>query len=178
MTMEDLIITPRTKVHELLEAYPDLEDALIGMAPVFSKLKNPVLRRTIARVTTLQQAAVVGNISVHELVNTLRSHVGQDNLEGLEKSGEEDTLSKPAWFSEDRVMRKLDAKLILDRGEHPLGQVIEEVKTLQYGEIYELITPFQPIPLIERVMALGFDRWTVKEGEDFYRNYFCKMEEK
>lgn len=60
--MEKLIITPKTKVFELLLAYPELEALLIEMAPVFKKLQNPVLRRTIARVTTLQQAAQVGEI--------------------------------------------------------------------------------------------------------------------
>ena len=79
--MKQLVITPQTKVHELLEAYPELEDDLIEIAPVFRKLQNPVLRRTIARVTTLQQAALVGQVSVNLLVNTLRQKTGQDKLE-------------------------------------------------------------------------------------------------
>ena len=31
--MEKLIITPKTKIYDLLEAYPELEDLLISMAP-------------------------------------------------------------------------------------------------------------------------------------------------
>ena len=59
-----LVITPKTKVAELLSTYPELEDVLVDMAPAFKKLKNPVLRRTIARVTSLQQAASVGEVPV------------------------------------------------------------------------------------------------------------------
>ena len=35
MEKKDLIITPKTKVYDLLEAYPDLEDVLIGYVPAF-----------------------------------------------------------------------------------------------------------------------------------------------
>lgn len=53
----ELIITPKTKVLQLIETYPQLEELLIEMVPTFEKLKNPVLRRTVAKIATLQQAA-------------------------------------------------------------------------------------------------------------------------
>lgn len=40
----ELIITPKTKVLQLIEAYPQLEAVLIGYVPAFKKLQNPVLR--------------------------------------------------------------------------------------------------------------------------------------
>jgi len=55
-------LTPATKVADLLESWPELEEVLIAHAPAFRRLKNPVLRRTVARVATLEQAAGV----VHE----------------------------------------------------------------------------------------------------------------
>jgi len=33
--MDQLIITPKTKVYDLIETYPQLEDVLISMAPPF-----------------------------------------------------------------------------------------------------------------------------------------------
>jgi uncharacterized protein (DUF2249 family) len=171
--MEKLIITPRTKVYELLQAYPELEDVLIELAPVFKKLKNPVLRRTIARVTTLQQAAQVGEIPVHSLVNTLRQKVGQDSLEGLAASAE-GPAAKPAWLKEEKIVKQLDARPIIEQGGHPLGEVLTGVGDLQTGEIFELVTPFMPAPLIERVVAQGFDNWSEKRAEDHFINYFLK----
>jgi len=50
---ESLDITPSITVHELLNAYPELEDVLIGIAPTFKKLKNPVLRRSSAKLLPL-----------------------------------------------------------------------------------------------------------------------------
>ena len=171
--MNPLIITPRTKVHELLEAYPQLEDVLIEIAPVFKKLKNPVLRRTIARVTTLQQAAMVGQVTVHEMVNTLRQKVGQDKLEGLEANTAGNAV-KPSWLKEEKIVKRLDARPIIEQGGHPLGDVLSGVGDLKSGEVYELITPFLPAPLIERVVAQGFDNWSEKKAEDHFINYFLR----
>ena len=58
--MEKLIITPKTKIYDLFEGYPQLEDILIGSAPEFKKLKNPVLRKTITSITNIGQAAIIG----------------------------------------------------------------------------------------------------------------------
>ena len=44
MEKTKLRITPKTKVLELIEAYPHLEEVLIKHVPAFSKLKNPLLR--------------------------------------------------------------------------------------------------------------------------------------
>jgi hypothetical protein len=70
-------ITPQTKVAELLDACPELEEVLVQMAPPFKKLRNPVLRRTIARVTSLEKAASVANLPLRELITGLRSAAGQ-----------------------------------------------------------------------------------------------------
>ena len=47
----------------------------------FSALKNPVLRRTVAKVTTLRQAAKVGNVELTDMINRLREEVGQNLLQ-------------------------------------------------------------------------------------------------
>jgi len=171
--MDRLIISPKTKVYELLLAYPELEDLLIELAPVLKKLKNPVLRKTIEKVTTLQQAAQVGEIPVHTIVNTLRNKVGQETLEGLEAnvSGKSD---KPSWFSEEKIVKRLDARPVIEQGGHPLGDVLSGVGDLQTGEIFELVTPFLPAPLIDRVVSQGFDNWSDKKAEDHYINYFFR----
>lgn len=70
-------LTPETKVAALLEAYPELEPVLIAAAPAFNKLSSPVLRRTIARVTSLRRAAEVAGLPVRELVVRLRAAAGR-----------------------------------------------------------------------------------------------------
>src|SRR4030042_5540134 len=101
-----LIITPKTKVLQPTEAYPQLEDVLIGYVPAFKKLKNPILRNTVAKIATLQQAAAVGNVKIEDLINRLRKEVGQDLISGTEDTVY--TISKPDWFSESKIVNELD----------------------------------------------------------------------
>ncbi len=68
MTDRNIEITPSITVHALLDAYPELEEVLICIAPPFKKLRNPILRRTVAKVATLKQAASVGGVSIDELI--------------------------------------------------------------------------------------------------------------
>ncbi len=46
-------ITPSTTVHALLEAYPELEEVLIDIAPPFKKLRNPFLSKSVARIASV-----------------------------------------------------------------------------------------------------------------------------
>lgn len=167
-----LIITPKTKVLQLLEAYPQLEEVLIGMVPAFKKLQNPVLRRTVARVATLQQAAAIGSIKVEELINRLRREVGQDQYAG--SAGNAYNVARPAWFTEKLVARELDARAMLAAGEQPVNQVMADLAAMVAGSIYKLSAPFLPAPLIDKAASLGIRHWLVKESEDAFVVYFYK----
>ncbi|NLJ07616.1 MAG: DUF1858 domain-containing protein, partial [Sphingobacteriales bacterium] len=107
--MDKLIITPKTKIYDLLEAYPQVEDELIRLVPAFSKLKNPILRKTIAKVTTLQQAAMIGGVELGIIINKIRQLAGDDAVESAELSTFDET-TVPDWFDEHKIVRKLDAR--------------------------------------------------------------------
>ena len=81
-------INLQTKVVELLEAYPQLEEQLLNLSPTFAKLKNPILRRTVAKVTSLQQAAKIAGISPARMVQALRKAVGLSSGEMIESEKE------------------------------------------------------------------------------------------
>ena len=169
--MPEIAITPKTKVAELLDAYPQLEQVLIGYVPAFEKLRNPVLRRTIARVTTLQQAAAVGGGKVEELINNLRTAVGQDYFAGGEAAAY--TTEQPGWFSETRVVAELDARGMLAAGEQPVNQVIADLQALTQGDIFKLDAPFMPAPLVDKASSLGVSHWVTQDDQGFVI-YFCR----
>lgn len=169
--MTGLTISPKTKVAELLQAYPELEEALVDLVPAFEKLRNPVLRRTVARITTLQQAAVIGGAKVDDLINHLRKAVGQDTFSGAEAAAY--NMQKPSWFAPDRIVGGLDARPMLAAGEQPVNQVIAELNVLQPGAIYKLVAPFLPAPLVDKATSLGISHWITQEG-DLYVIYFSR----
>lgn len=167
------IITPKSKVLQVIEDYPQLEDVLISYVPAFKNLKNPVLRKTVARMATLQQAASIANIKVEDLVNHLRKAVGQDVFLKGEDRGYQS--QQPDWFDTSKVLQELDAREMLSRGEHPVNQVLADLKVLQPGSIYKLVAPFLPAPLIDKATSLGAEHWVVKEADDRYLIYFKRV---
>lgn len=170
--MNNLIITPKTKVLELIETYPELEDVLIEIAPAFKKLKNPVLRRTVAKIATLQQAAAIGNVKTETLINRLRQVVGQDLIIG--DSSTQYNFKKPDWFDDEKIAKRFNASEMLAVGEHPVNQVIADLNHLEALEIYLLIAPFLTAPLIDKATSLGLKHWIDKRNDEEYYIYFQK----
>lgn len=170
--MSELIIAPKTKVAELIEAYPQLEKVLIDYVPAFEKLRNPILRKTVARITTLQQAATIGGVSVEDLINHLRKEVGQDRFSGAAAAGY--VTERPEWFSETRVTAELDARGMLEEGEQPVNQVIADLNALGQGDIYKLIAPFMPAPLVDKASSLGISHWVTQKDRHEFVIYFCR----
>ena len=170
--MTGLIIAPKTKIAELIDAFPQLEGVLIDYVPAFEKLKNPVLRRTVARITTLQQAAAIGGVDIEDLINRLRKEVGQDLFSGGTSAAY--TTEQPAWFSEARVVAGLDAKGMLAAGEQPVNQVIADLQALDRGDIYRLVAPFMPAPLVDKASSLGISHWLTRQDDGGFTIYFCR----
>ncbi|NTW23688.1 MAG: DUF1858 domain-containing protein [Lentimicrobium sp.] len=169
----ELIITPKTKVLQLIEAYPQLEAVLIGYVPAFKKLQNPVLRKTVAKIATLQQAAAIGNVKIEDLINKLRAEIGQDLFN--QKENAMYNTEKPGWFDESLIAAELDARPMLAAGEHPVNQVIADLKGLEQGKIYKLFAPFLPAPLIDKASSLNFNHWVTKTGDESYVIYFSAI---
>ena len=167
-------ITPQTKVADLLINFPQLEDKLIELSPEFKRLKNPILRKTIAKIASLEQAASVAGISIDKMINSLRIEVGQ-NMEICTDTKQTNIEGKPDWFSESNIEKVFDARELIQSGQHPLNEVIMETKKLSDGKILEVITPFLPSPMLDIVKNNGLKVWTLKENESLYRNYFGKF---
>jgi TusA-related sulfurtransferase len=171
---KNLDIQPSTKVAALLEEYPELEDVLIGIAPPFKKLKNPFVRKSVAKVTTLQQAAAVGRVSLTEMIHTLRTAVGQGPLKTYETGGAESYFeSQPAWFDENKIVAIIDEQTA-DADSMPVIAILRKATTLAPGEIIELHTTFLPAPGIDIMKSKGYLVWATEDKSDSVKTYFSK----
>ncbi|MGC3977027.1 MAG: DUF1858 domain-containing protein [Paludibacteraceae bacterium] len=168
---EELIITPKTKVWDIIERFPQLEETIIRYAPAFNKLKNPLLRRTIGKIATLQQAAATANVNIGELIQVLRKEIGQSDAM-IETESEQYNFCKPEWFSSEKYITEFDAREMLDRGEHPVNKVMDDLKHLNKNSIYKMVVSFLPAPLIDKASALGIEHWIDKQNETLYHIYF------
>jgi len=165
-------LTPETKIGALLDQYPQLEDVLIKMAPEFKKLRNPVLRRTVAKVATVRQVAALGKVSLPEMINRLRAEAGIQEKFISNGSVKTPTKDKPSWLSESKIVSSLDIRPLLESGQEPIQRVLRECQNLKSNEIYELTSPFLPAPLIEQAEKQGYLVWSKEETKDVYKSYF------
>ena len=80
--------------------------------------------------------------------------------------------TKPDWYDEHRIMNSLDIRSLLNAGEHPVNQVIAYLNKLKTDDIYQVIAPFIPAPLIDKATSLNIAHWIDKKGEELYHGYF------
>lgn len=140
-------VTPHTKVGALLDAHPELEDVLIQAIPAFVKLKNPILRATVAKVATLEQAAKVGGLPLPDLMGLIWKGLGQE-AGAVVEAGSAVLDAWPNWFREEAVQARLEVASILAEGGHPLSKAKQVLAGHAPGAIALLSSDFEPAPLL------------------------------
>ncbi len=166
-------ITLETKIATLLNDYEGMKDILISINPKFKKLNNPILRRTLAKIATVKQAAAIGGMQPLELLNKLREAVGQEPILESQEETEQEVL--PDWF-EQKESLSLDANELLDNDKNPLAEVSKAVKKLKSGEILKLTADFKPEPLIDEFRKKGYEIATEKLSEKSFITKIKKVQ--
>ena len=66
---------------------------------------------------------------------------------------------------------------MLNAGEQPVNQVISDLNKLKTNEIYKVIAPFVPAPLIDKALSLEIEHWVRREAEELFIVFFKKTKE-
>ena len=158
-------ITLDTKIYDLLKEYPFMEDELIRINPKFKKLKNPILRRTLTKIASIKQAAIVGGMEPIELLNAVRKAVGQ---EPVEEAPQKERISEeiPLWITQEPAA-VFSANELLDQGKNPLAEISKKLKSLPDGSLILLKADFKPEPLIDALKEQGYQVYSAKSGEEY-----------
>ena len=82
-------------------------------------------------------------------------------------------MNQPVWLTGNKVKISLDARSLLAQGLHPFEQVQQECAAMKQDEIFEIITPFSPVPMIDKMSAAGFETHS-ESGEDGMVHTFFK----
>lgn len=168
-----MAITPETKIGDFLAAHPDQQEALIARVPEFARLRNPVLRRTVAKLATVEHAARMAGLPTAELVRFLRELAGETAgpvAEGPVPAEE----PRPEWARPSTVRSTLDAEALMAAGEHPLARVRRALLTLAPGEAMQLLSPFRPEPLLDQFRQEGTRCWCEAESAGRFRTWILK----
>ena len=163
-------VTPKTKILELLDNFPELEDYLISLVPAFVKLKNPVLRNTIARMATVEHAASVGNVSLSFLINSINEKLGLSPSVYEDYSVENENIN----IEGKKLISTLNADEIIATGEKPVSTVMKKLNMLSDEEMLRLDCSFHPAPLIEMAREKGYAAKEIKNHDNSFSVFFVK----
>ena len=167
-------ITLETKIADLLENYEGMKEILIDINPKFKKLNNPVLRRTIAKVAGVKQAAIVGGMDPIDLLNRIREAVGQPPVDAEGNSVAIETNEEsPEWMEkEPKVV--IDADALLEEEKNPLAETSKALKSIASDEVVRIDSSFRPEPLIETFRNEGHTVFTREVDTDKHETYILK----
>jgi len=167
-------ITMNTTVAELLNDYEGMKDILISINPKFKKLNNPVLRRTLAKLATVKQAAIVGGMKPEELLNKLRVAVGQNSIEFNENNSNDMKNEIPKWMNDIIPKESINANELLNKDKNPLAVSFGILKDFNNKEVLKIVSDFKPEPLIEEYEKKGYEVYCQQKNDKEFETFVKK----
>jgi DUF438 domain-containing protein len=152
-------------VADLLKEYPFLLEYLAGLSPQFSRLKSPILLKTIGRVATLRQAAAFGGLPLAELLQKIRAEIERSTGQAVEIESEE----APAAPLADAEARLETLKDIIRRL-HDGGDVEEQKR--RFSELIKDISPAEISKMEQTLIDEGLPEEEVKRLCDVHVQVF------
>jgi metal-sulfur cluster biosynthetic enzyme len=129
-------ITPQTKVATILERYPQTLEVFLRYG--FAPLANPVLRKTMARVVTLEQACRREGVDLEALLRDLRRAAGLEAEQAIssEASKQSAATSEAPFHSDPSEATDFTEKLIWAALEGCYDPEIPDANIVELGLVY------------------------------------------
>lgn len=165
-----MVINRKTLITELLKVEKDaVIRQLIQLNPSFSRLKNPVLRNTLARMVNIESACNMAGCELSVFLDAMRDigFVVQDQPE------ESDQILPQATSAARPFHQELDVRPILAQKEDPIKLILQTINSLSDEHTLKLIAPFEPVPLIHMLSGKGYAHEVQQEGGSVV-TYFWK----
>jgi hypothetical protein len=168
-------VTADTKIADAIAADPSLVERLAALHPTFKRLKNPLIRRTMGRLTTLGDAARVAGVPLGELLAVAGAH----RPEAGDRPPPAAETARPAWLDglDLEGAERLDVRPLLATGEEPLGPILKRAAGIAPGGVLVIEAPFDPAPLRRVLGNKGFSAHAERLAEDHWRVVFRRDRE-
>ena len=163
MTTGPLTITPKTTLHTLLKEYPFLLDYLAEYNPEFKKLTNPVLRRTVGRMATLDVVAEQGNVPLNVLTGDVADEIAR-------KTGVRPPIADVADAETIDPVRLAELHAIVK--DLHAGRTVEEVKP-RFEELIQDVEATEIAAMEQKLIEGGVPDGEVKRLCDVHVQVFA-----
>lgn len=179
-------ISETDTIYDIVTKYPVLKEKLQELSPRFANLNNPVLFQTVARLTSVQKAAVVGKLYLNDMLYELNDAIGKGKefLEWKKKelmrgkplvpgaiSKNNKEKVKPLWMDDAPGFEELDFR---GKGE-PFAEITGKAKTIEAGKGFKILQAFEPLPIISYLETLGFESFTESLPDGSFRINFYHL---
>ncbi len=158
-------IDAKVKIDDLLKKYPFLLDYLAGLSPRFTKLKSPVMRKTIGRMATLQQVAGFGGMALPEFLQKIQAEI--------KRVAEDDVAIDTGGLVPDPIVAKDVRQEVLKdiiRELHQGGNLEEQKK--RFAELIKDIRPAEISEMEQKLIEEGLPEEEVKRLCDVHVQVF------
>jgi uncharacterized protein (DUF2249 family) len=178
-----MVIRPGDRVADVIDRDARLIDVFAGAAPAFERLRKPGMRRVMARLVTVEQAARMAGIDADELVarlnhghRMLTPEPESDMTDSLPVLSPQATAARPAGLTDldhSRIV-DLDVRAELRAGEEPFSKIMAARRDLADGAVLRLRAIFEPVPLYAVLRKHGFEHWTERLSDDDWIVWFYR----
>ena len=135
-----MVIRKSDLVSKVLERDESLVEVFASLSPAFEKLRNPGMRKVMARLVTVEQAARMAHVDADELVRRLNggAPAGDDDGDGAQASAtprhadDDRTATAPAALRAitwDRIV-SVDVREDLRAGREPFSRIMAARRTV------------------------------------------------
>lgn len=151
---DEFELSGRTKVNELIGRYPFMVDFLPTLSSHYEKLRNPVMRRTMGAIATMEKVAAMGDLELPFLLQAIAGEVERRTGERLVVEG-----APPATPPAGDEVRKEALRAII-RGVHA-GEDPEELKR-RFADLIAGIAPGELAEVEQSLIDEGLPEAEVK----------------
>ncbi len=170
-----MVINSQTKIADIIKANPNAIDTIAEINKHFRKLKNPILRRTLARRVTIQDAARIGGVAVDVFFEKLKKIGFEIGVENSDYSTKQEQKQMNILTGSEEIV-ELDVRDNIASGNDPFQIIMAAIKQLPANGVLKIINTFEPIPLIGVLSKKGYESMVERPEEGVVITYFKKGE--
>lgn len=178
-------IVATDRVSDVLARDEALVDVFIRHAPQFTKLRSRTMRRVMARLVTVEQAARMGGVDVELLLRDLNEAAGVEHAPREARSAARRDAPRPTPLfpaaphgpPSARTIVEVDVREDLRAGREPFSRIMAAVGALRPGEMLLLRAIFEPVPLFAALARRGFVHAVRQEGLEDWAIWFWRPDD-
>ena len=196
-----MVIRPDDRVATIIKQDESMIDVFASLSPAFERLRNPAMRKVMARLVTVEQAARMAGLDADHLVEQLNAHVKRASTSASEAApadvpgarapsaadttvgdgvvaasaassgGAEGEPDALALIPEERRL-ELDVREELRAGNEPFRAIMAALRERPDDGALAVRAIFEPVPLYAVMRKQGLVHYTEELGPEDWRVWF------